>query len=163
MRAELRTLRDRHAMSLRSRRKRIAPGKRSETKWSVAPPGVSFGEEFLARFSGRQTLNETQVLSPAKAGFHLPSGKYPGFRSLRSLHPGLYSAARIAGSFCVALLLTFCATASHTVAQNSSPRSLLAIHSQSEFDSLAVVYDPNTPYALPHALFVIDRQNKNRI
>ena len=44
-----------------------------------------------------------------------------------------------------------------------SPRSLPAIHSQSEFDSLAVVYDPNTPYALPHALFVIDRQNKNRI
>jgi hypothetical protein len=150
-------------MSLRSRRKRIAPGKRSETKWGVAPPGVSFGEEFLARFSGRQTLNEAQVLSLAKAGFHVPLGKYRGFRSLRSLHPGLYSAARIAGSFCVALLLAFSATASHTVAQNSSSRSLSAIHSQADFDSLAVVYDPNTPYALPHALFVIDRQNKNRI
>jgi hypothetical protein len=42
-------------------------------------------------------------------------------------------------------------------------RSLPIIKSQSDFDSLAVVYDPNTPYALPHALFVIDRQNKNRI
>src|SRR5260370_6488441 len=44
-----------------------------------------------------------------------------------------------------------------------SPRSLPAIHSRAEFDSLAVVYDPNTPYALPHVLFVIDRQNGNRI
>src|SRR5215468_7735500 len=42
-------------------------------------------------------------------------------------------------------------------------RSLPSIHSQAEFDSLAVVYDPNTPYALPHALFVIDRQQKDRI
>jgi len=44
-----------------------------------------------------------------------------------------------------------------------SPRSLPAINSRAEFDSLAVVYDPNTPYALPHVLFVIDRQNGNRI
>jgi rifampicin phosphotransferase len=48
-------------------------------------------------------------------------------------------------------------------ASSDSPRSLPAIHSEADFDSLAVVYDPNTPYALPHALFVIDRQNKNRI
>ena len=41
--------------------------------------------------------------------------------------------------------------------------SLPAITWQAEFDSLAVVYDPNTPYALPHILFVIDRQKKNRI
>src|SRR5690348_11168191 len=44
-----------------------------------------------------------------------------------------------------------------------SLRSLPAVHSRAEFDSLAVVYDPNTPYALPHVLFVIDRQNGNRI
>src|SRR5437016_8493043 len=44
-----------------------------------------------------------------------------------------------------------------------SPRALPAINSRAEFDSLAVVYDPNTPYALPHVLFVIDRQNGNRI
>jgi hypothetical protein len=44
-----------------------------------------------------------------------------------------------------------------------APRSLPAIHSRAEFDSLAVVYDANTPYALPHVLFAIDRQNSNRI
>jgi hypothetical protein len=48
-------------------------------------------------------------------------------------------------------------------AQPSTPRSLPAIHSRAEFDSLAVVYDANTPYALPHVLFAIDRQDRNRI
>ena len=46
---------------------------------------------------------------------------------------------------------------------SESPRSLPEIHSRAEFDSLAVDYDPNTPYALPHVLFVIDRKDKNRI
>src|SRR6266542_4974071 len=50
-----------------------------------------------------------------------------------------------------------------TIAQPSAPRSLPAINSRAEFDSLAVVYDANTPYALPHVLFAIDRQDKNRI
>ena len=44
-----------------------------------------------------------------------------------------------------------------------TPRSLPEIHSRAEFDSLAVTYDRDTPYALPHVLFVIDRQNGNRI
>src|SRR6267143_589259 len=52
---------------------------------------------------------------------------------------------------------------SFTPSAQGSLRSLPAIHSRVEFDSLAVVYDPNTPYALPHVLFVIDRQNGNRI
>lgn len=43
------------------------------------------------------------------------------------------------------------------------PRSLPAISSQQQFDTLAVTYDANTPYALPHVLFVIDRKNKNKI
>src|ERR1051325_9236893 len=43
------------------------------------------------------------------------------------------------------------------------PRSVSAIRSRAEFDVLAVTYDADTPYALPHMLFVIDRQNKNRI
>ena len=43
------------------------------------------------------------------------------------------------------------------------PRSLPAIRSQAEFDSLAAVYDANTPYALPHVMFVIDRQHENRV
>jgi hypothetical protein len=48
-------------------------------------------------------------------------------------------------------------------AQSTEARSLAAVHSRAEFDSLAVVYDANTPYALPHVLFAIDRQNGNRI
>src|SRR5437773_7212425 len=48
-------------------------------------------------------------------------------------------------------------------AQPSPPRSLPAIHSRAEFDSLAVVYDANTAYALPHVLFAIDRRDNNRI
>src|SRR5258708_6647112 len=43
------------------------------------------------------------------------------------------------------------------------PRSMPAVHSRAAFDSLSVVYDANTPYALPHVLFAIDRQNRNRI
>src|SRR2546421_2654679 len=48
-------------------------------------------------------------------------------------------------------------------AQAGSPRSVNAINSRAEFDSLAVTYDPDTPYALPHLLIVIDRKDKNRI
>src|SRR6266851_10169436 len=48
-------------------------------------------------------------------------------------------------------------------AQAASPRSVSAINSRAEFDSLAVTYDPDTPYALPHLLFVIDRKDKNKI
>src|SRR5919199_6796852 len=44
----------------------------------------------------------------------------------------------------------------------NGPRSLPAIHSQAEFDSLARV-NTDTGYALPHVLFVIDRRDKNRI
>ena len=50
-----------------------------------------------------------------------------------------------------------------SLSQGSDQTSLTAIKSQAEFASLAVVYDANTPYALPHVLFVIDRQEKNRI
>src|SRR5687767_5422616 len=45
------------------------------------------------------------------------------------------------------------------VAQKSMP----AIKSQADFDSLSVTYDPNTPYALPHVMFVIDRKDNNKI
>ena len=48
-------------------------------------------------------------------------------------------------------------------AQTETPRSLAAVRSQAEFDSLAVTYDPDTPYALPHVLFVIDRKDHNKI
>src|SRR5712692_2226535 len=178
--APSRTLRDLKPRSLRSRRKNVAPGKRSETKWSEAPPGVPFGKGFLARFSGRQNDAFGKALAPAKAGLITNPLAYPGFRSLRSLHPGLNSAARFAGSLCGAALLVCLACGIPVKAQLArsraqtgsrarvagapdAPRSLPSIHSRAEFDSLAVVYDANTPYALPHVLFVIDRRDKNRI
>jgi hypothetical protein len=46
---------------------------------------------------------------------------------------------------------------------DSKKNSLLSIMSQSDFDSIARVYHPNTPYALPHAMFVIDRRSNNKI
>jgi len=62
------------------------------------------------------------------------------------------------------LLIFFSAgVTDRVVAQTDSPRSLTAIRSQAEFDSLAVTYDPDTPYALPHLLFVIDRKDQNKI
>src|SRR5687767_8576038 len=45
----------------------------------------------------------------------------------------------------------------------SKKNSLLNVQSQAEFDSIARVYHQNTPYALPHAMFVIDRRAKNKI
>lgn len=55
------------------------------------------------------------------------------------------------------------ALASNISAQPAQKRFLPAINSQTEFDLLSVTYDPDTPYALPHLIFVIDRQQKNRI
>lgn len=46
-----------------------------------------------------------------------------------------------------------------SVAQKSLP----AIKSQTEADALSVTYDANTPYALPHLIFVIDRKDNNKI
>lgn len=64
------------------------------------------------------------------------------------------------------MLLAFVAAGGATIsiaAQTESPRSLPAIKSQAQFDSLAVTYDPDTPYALPHLLFVIDRKDQDQI
>jgi hypothetical protein len=44
-------------------------------------------------------------------------------------------------------------------AKNSLPR----IANRAEFDAVARTYHPGTPYALPHAMFVIDRKAKNRV
>jgi rifampicin phosphotransferase len=45
-----------------------------------------------------------------------------------------------------------------------SPRnSLPKIGSQKDFDKIGRVYHQNTPYAMPHMMFVIDRRNKNKI
>jgi hypothetical protein len=58
------------------------------------------------------------------------------------------------------------ATRERTVAakkSDSKKNSLPEINSQEVFDSIARTFHQNTPFALPHAMFVIDRQHKNRI
>ena len=45
----------------------------------------------------------------------------------------------------------------------TGPKSLPKITSQAEFDVLSITYDANTPYALPHLMFVIDRKDNNKI
>jgi hypothetical protein len=54
------------------------------------------------------------------------------------------------------------AKTSPAAASSSAPRSLAALGSRAEFDSLARVYT-DQPYALPHVLFVIDRKDANKI
>jgi hypothetical protein len=45
----------------------------------------------------------------------------------------------------------------------TGPKSLTAVKSQAQFNSISVTYDAKTPYALPHAMFVIDRKDGNKI
>ncbi|HKV35245.1 MAG TPA: PEP/pyruvate-binding domain-containing protein [Pyrinomonadaceae bacterium] len=45
----------------------------------------------------------------------------------------------------------------------AAQKSLPAIKSQADVDLLSVTYDANTPYALPHLIFVIDRKDNNKI
>src|SRR5688572_32776775 len=63
----------------------------------------------------------------------------------------------------VLILWTLAPASAVAQAQAQGPSSLPAVRSRPEFDSLGVVYDQDTPYALPHVMFVIDRQNKNHI
>lgn len=56
----------------------------------------------------------------------------------------------------VLLLILLCVPA-------AAQKSLPAIKSQSDFDRISVVWDANTPYALPHAMIVIDRKDNNRV
>lgn len=46
---------------------------------------------------------------------------------------------------------------------DSKKNSLTRVSSQAEFDSIARVYHQGTPYAMPHAMFIIDRRDKNKI
>src|SRR5438445_10839672 len=45
----------------------------------------------------------------------------------------------------------------------STRNSLPKFESRNAFNSIARVYHQGTPYALPHAMFVIDRRNNNKI
>jgi rifampicin phosphotransferase len=45
----------------------------------------------------------------------------------------------------------------------SAGNSLPKIKGQADFDSIARTYHQGTPYALPHAMFVIDRRSRNKV
>jgi len=45
----------------------------------------------------------------------------------------------------------------------TAKRFLNAVRSQADFDAMARVYNAKTPYALPHAMFIIDRKDNNKI
>ncbi|MGB7925753.1 MAG: PEP/pyruvate-binding domain-containing protein [Pyrinomonadaceae bacterium] len=65
----------------------------------------------------------------------------------------------------LALALMIAASSAFAQASNASSdkRSAPSVASRAEFDQLARTYDADTPYALPHVLFVIDRKDGNRI
>ncbi len=46
---------------------------------------------------------------------------------------------------------------------DSKKNALLKVDTEADFDSIARTYHQGTPYALPHAMFVIDRRAKNKI
>ncbi|MDT4967662.1 MAG: rifampicin phosphotransferase [Acidobacteriota bacterium] len=47
--------------------------------------------------------------------------------------------------------------------RDAAQRSLPAITSRAEFDTISRSYNADTPYPLPHVLFVIDRKDSNKI
>jgi hypothetical protein len=63
----------------------------------------------------------------------------------------------------IALLCLLAVVCLDAGAQSSDTRYLPAIKSRAEFDSLSRSYNADTPYPLPHVLFVIDRKDKNKI
>jgi rifampicin phosphotransferase len=65
-------------------------------------------------------------------------------------------------AFFLLLLCSTLAGAQQTKKANSNARSLPAINSRAQFDSLARIYS-DASYPLPHVLFVIDRRDRNKI
>lgn len=81
--------------------------------------------------------------------------------------------------FILSLIMIFCASGFAQMSRKPSPtksgneglsskpdsskRFLNNITSQADFDAMARVYNAKTPYALPHAMFIIDLKNKNKI
>src|SRR5437762_1404544 len=63
---------------------------------------------------------------------------------------------------CMKIALLVLALSSSLAAQ-TGPKSLSAITSQAQFERISIVYDANTPYALPHVMFVIERKAANKI
>src|ERR1041385_1826822 len=60
-------------------------------------------------------------------------------------------------------LCILCLFVANTVVAQTGPKSLPAVKSPADFDRISITYDANTPYALPHVLFVIDRKDGNKI
>ena len=60
-------------------------------------------------------------------------------------------------------LCILCLFVANAAVAQTGPRSLPALKSQADFDRISITYDANTPYALPHVLFVIDRKDGNKI
>src|SRR5712672_655687 len=63
----------------------------------------------------------------------------------------------------MAAVLIFVLCCADSIKAQTGPKSLPAVRTKADFDLLAVTYDANTPYALPHILFVIDRKDENKI
>lgn len=63
----------------------------------------------------------------------------------------------------IAVLIAMLSGGEGASGQSTGPRSLPALASRAEFDSIARTYDADTPYPLPHVLFVIDRKDGNKI
>ncbi|MGH9906546.1 MAG: PEP/pyruvate-binding domain-containing protein [Pyrinomonadaceae bacterium] len=63
---------------------------------------------------------------------------------------------------CPVVLTCLVSVNGHPKKTRSNPRSLPAISSREQFDSLARIYS-DKGYPLPHVLFVIDRKNSNKI
>ena len=61
------------------------------------------------------------------------------------------------------VLCILCLLVANAVVAQTGPKSLPAVKSQADFDRISVTYDANTPYALPHIMFVIDRKDGNKI
>jgi rifampicin phosphotransferase len=64
---------------------------------------------------------------------------------------------------CLAAFLSLLIVVADVSAQSADKRYLPAVNSRAEFDSISRSYDADTPYPLPHVLFVIDRKDKNKI
>lgn len=64
---------------------------------------------------------------------------------------------------CSLALLLSALFAAGARAQTNGPKSLPAIKSRADFERISRTYNSETPYPLTHAMFVIDRQDKNKI
>ncbi|HEX8144272.1 MAG TPA: PEP/pyruvate-binding domain-containing protein [Pyrinomonadaceae bacterium] len=66
-------------------------------------------------------------------------------------------------ALCAVVLLAMLCGSDAALGQSQGPRSLPALKTRAEFDAIARTYDADTPYPLPHVLFVIDRKDGNKI